>query len=181
MKQHYFIGIKVPKQIAELIVRERLNTNVHETHKILPVVEDLHITLYYLGHVEKNMLASLIQSLQQIEWESFELTTNGLAHFGNEETPRVVYTALEESDALVDLQHNIVRVLSKEMEINNSKAFNAHITIAKKWAAKNTLNKTDFQLPNMRFPVAHFSIFQINNERIPRYEEIKTILPRLSE
>ncbi|SER92086.1 RNA 2',3'-cyclic phosphodiesterase [Psychrobacillus sp. OK032] len=175
MKQHYFIGIKVPEQIAAAIVKERENTNVHETHKIMPVAEDLHITLFYLGHVEQAVLTTIKQSLREIQWEAFELTTNGLAHFGNEQSPRVVYTALEDCNSLQALQHGIVQQLSKVIKINDEKDYNAHITIAKKWAATNELHTKKFQLPKMSFDVSHFSIFQINNNRSPRYEEIDFI------
>lgn len=178
MKQHYFIAIKVPEPIAKAIVKERENTNVHETHKILPVADDLHITLFYLGHVEQNVLASIVQCFQDIQWEQFELTTSGLSHFGNEQTPRVVFTAVENSDPLFVLQHEIVQHLSKVMEITNATSFHPHITIAKKWAAKSELHVKDFHLQKMRFEVSHFSIFQINNNRSPHYEEIEYIQSR---
>ncbi|GGA37347.1 RNA 2',3'-cyclic phosphodiesterase [Psychrobacillus lasiicapitis] len=175
MKQHYFIGIKVPEHIAKVIVNERDNTNVHQTHKTLPVAEDLHITLFYLGHVEPNVLATIAQRLRDIQWEEFKLTTSGLSHFGNAQTPRVIYTAIENSEYLHDLHQQIVQQLSKVIELNNIKEFRAHITIAKKWAETNDLHTKDFQLPKMSFDVSHFSIFQINNNRSPRYEEIVCI------
>ncbi|MDI2586099.1 RNA 2',3'-cyclic phosphodiesterase [Psychrobacillus sp. NEAU-3TGS] len=178
MKQHYFIGIKVPEHIAKAIVNEREKTNVHTTHKTLPVAEDLHITLFYLGHVEQIVLTLIVERLQEIHWEAFELTTSGLSHFGNAQTPRVLFTALEDSNPLHDLQQKIVQQLSKVIEINNIKDFNAHITIAKKWAAANELHTKDFQLPKMSFDVSHFSIFQINNNRSPRYEDIVCIQNR---
>ncbi|MFJ7971011.1 RNA 2',3'-cyclic phosphodiesterase [Psychrobacillus sp. NPDC096389] len=178
MKQHYFIGIKIPEPIANEIVNERENTNVHETHKILPVADDLHITLFYLGHVEQNVLASIVQRLQDIQWEAFELTTSGLSHFGNEQTPRVVFTGVENSNPLVVLQQEIVQRLSQVIEITNVTSFIPHITIAKKWSSKNELHAKDFHLRKMRFEVSHFSIFQINNNRSPHYEEIEYIQSR---
>ena len=45
MNTHYFIGIKVPKPISREIIDARGKTNLHQTHKTLPVVDDLHITL----------------------------------------------------------------------------------------------------------------------------------------
>lgn len=178
MKQHYFIGIKVPMPIAKAIVKERENTNVHETHKILPVADDLHITLFYLGHVEQATLATIVQHLRDIQWEAFELRTSGLSHFGNEQTPRVIYTAVEKSNPLHDLQHEITEQLSKVMDITNTKDFHPHITIAKKWAATNELHAKDFHLQKMSFDVSHFSVFQINNNRSPHYEGIEYIQSR---
>ena len=41
MNKHYFIAIKIPKELAAAIIQERDKTNLHKTHKILPVAEDL--------------------------------------------------------------------------------------------------------------------------------------------
>ncbi|WP_144510888.1 RNA 2',3'-cyclic phosphodiesterase [Bacillus sp. FJAT-22090] len=175
MKKHYFIGIKVPEDTGIPIVKERAKTNVKETHKVLPVAEDLHITLYYLGHVEEDILSILLQALRDIQWDPFTLTTSGLSHFGNAETPRVLYTALEASEPLHLLQKEVVQVLSETIEVKDANDFTAHITIAKKWAAAKPLNIKDFQLAKMHFDVSHFSIFKINNDHLPRYEEIHSI------
>ena len=81
MNTHYFIGIKVPKPISSEIIDARGKTNLHQTHKTLPVVDDLHITLFYLGHVEKNLIDQISQSFQKSDWDSFELSTNGAESF----------------------------------------------------------------------------------------------------
>lgn len=175
MKKHYFIGIKVPRNIALPIIKERDKTNAQETHKVLPVADDLHITLYYLGHVEEENLTLLLQSLQNIRWDAFKLTTSGLSHFGNPETPRVIFTALEESESLKRLQYKVVQALSDAIEVKETEDFTPHITIAKKWAAAKPLYTKDFQLPKMSFEVSYFSIFKINNDLSPRYEEIHSI------
>lgn len=175
MKTHYFIGIKIPPVLAATIIEARNKTNLHETHKTLPVAEDLHITLIYLGQIELNILDQIIQALQKIDWRSFDLTTNGITYFGNNLTPRVVYTALEESESLKVLQHKVVKIISGFIEMNFSNDFTAHITIAKKWASKGSLSIDDFQLIKTTFEVTNFSIFRINPTNIPRYEEVCSI------
>lgn len=175
MTKHYFIAIKVPKQVAASIIKERDKTNLHDTHKVLPVAEDLHITLYYLGHIEDSTLEQIIHSLRRLEWDSFELKTCGVAHFGNNATPRVVYTALENSIPLQLLQEKIVQLLANFIEIPKTNKFTAHITISKKWASKESVNLTEFTLPDFAFNVLSLSIFTINANRSPRYEEICTV------
>ena len=172
MSKHYFIAIKIPEPVATEIIRERDKTNLLQTHKVLPVVEDLHITLYYLGEVEENTLEQIIDSLRLLEWDSFELKTHGVAHFGNKSTPRVVYTAIEKSNPLQFLQQQIVHLLANIIEVQKKNEFTAHITIAKKWASKESLNLTEFTLPDLAFDVQSFSIFTINTNRSPRYEEM---------
>lgn len=175
MTKHYFIAIKIPEQIATAIIQERDKTNLHHTHKVLPVAEDLHITLYYLGHVEDSTLVQIIHSLHHLEWEPFELKTRGVAYFGNEITPRVVYTALEKSNPLQFLQQKIVQLLADFIDVQKKNEFTAHITIAKKWASKESLNLTEFTLPELAFDVLSLSIFAINVNQSPRYEAISTV------
>lgn len=176
MNKHYFIAIKIPEQLANVIIQERDKTNLRKTHKILPVAEDLHITLYYLGHVVDDTLTRIISSLQLIKWDTFELTTSGVAHFGSDVTPRVVYTALEKSEPLQLLQQKIVEQIADIIEIKKKNDFTAHITIAKKWTSNELLNLTEFKLPNSTFNVFNFSIYTINVDRSPRYEEVSTFL-----
>ena len=181
MSKHYFIGIKIPEQVATAIMQERDKTNLQQTHKILPVAEDLHITLYYLGHVEDHTLEQINQALHELIWEPFELKTSGVAHFGNEVTPRVVYTALEKSNSLQLLHKKIVELLANFIEVQKKNEFTAHITIAKKWVSKEKLNLTEFTLPDLSFNVLSFSVFTINVNRSPRYEEISTVQWRRGE
>lgn len=175
MNIHYFIGIKIPHFLATSIVEARKQTNLHETHKILPVAEDLHITLCYLGNVKEDQIEQIIQSLQNNDWSSFELSTNGIAHFGNSVTPRVVYTALEENESLLLLQQKVMKVVANFIEMNNLKEFHPHITIAKKWASNGSLYIEEFPLTKTNFQVSKFSIFQINPSSTPHYEELYSI------
>ena len=175
MTKHYFIAIKIPEQVANAIIQQRDKTNLQQTHKIFPVAEDLHITLYYLGNVEDSTLEQIIHSLHHLEWEPFELTTQGVAHFGNEATPRVVYTALEKSNPLQLLQQNIVQLLADIIDVQKKNEFTAHITIAKKWASKESVNLTEFTLTDLTFNVLSLSIYTINANQSPRYEKISTV------
>ena len=175
MNTHYFIGIKVPDSIASSIIEARNKTNLHETHKTLPVAEDLHITLFYLGAVESNLMELVIQSLQSIDWNSFTLTTSVLSHFGNDQTPRVVYLALEENRNLISLQQEVLKRIASVLEIDVSKDFHPHITLAKKWASKAIFQTVNPFMENKSFDVNGFSIFKINPTSTPRYEKFSSI------
>lgn len=171
MSNHYFIGIKVPEVIGRSIIEERKATNMHETHKTLPLLEDLHITLAYLAAVDESILADLIESLKEIKWAAFSLTTAGLAHFGSSKTPRVVYVAVDENEELRRLQHTVVQKVLEYIELNVSKDFHAHITVAKKWKSTETCMYDSFNLEKQSFEVRDFIIYKINPASTPRYEQ----------
>ena len=67
--------------------------------------------------------------------------------------------ALEKSNSLQLLQQKIVQLLSNFIEVQKTNDFTAHITMAKKWASLESLNLTEFNLPDVVFDVLSFSIF----------------------
>lgn len=175
MSTHYFIGIKVPKEIGRSIIEARKATNMHKTHKTLPLAEDLHITLAYLAAVDEKVLTDLIKSLREIKWNAFKLTTIGLDHFGSSKTPRVVYIGLDENQELQRLQHAVVQKVLSYLELNLSKDFHPHITVAKKWMSKEDCHYESFDLVNQSFEVREFIIYKINPASTPRYEQYAVI------
>lgn len=175
MNNHYFIGIKIPKEVASSIIEARKATNMDKTHKTLPLAEDLHITLAYLAAVDENVLMDLIESLREIKWEAFTLTTAGLTYFGSAKTPRVVYVAVDENEELQKLQHTVVQKVLEYIELNVSKDFHAHITVAKKWKSDEICMYDSFNLEKQSFEVHNFIIYKINPASTPRYEHFSVI------
>ncbi len=178
MSNHYFIGVKIPQWIAEKIVQAREETTLRKTHKSLPLKEDLHITLSFLGAVALDALEELIQSLEQIDWTPFSLMTDGLASFGNERTPRVVFVGVQYKQELHALQMEVAKVVSSVLGITDTRAYHPHITIAKKWASRASLDIENFDIEEMSFQVESFSIFQINPTKTPRYEDVHLFASR---
>lgn len=74
-----------------------------------------------------------------------------------------------------------MQLLSNFIEVQKTNDFNAHITMAKKWASLESLNLKAFNLPDVVFDVLSFSIFTVNVNRSPRYEEICTVKWRRGE
>ena len=65
MQQHYFIGIKIPSTFEDQIEEFKNKYELDTAYKVIPHVEDLHVTLLYLGAMEE-------QHLPTIKIESFE-------------------------------------------------------------------------------------------------------------
>jgi 2'-5' RNA ligase len=177
MIQHYFIGIQVPKKEALIIDQMRSKMKLHNTHKILPVPEDMHITLLYLGAVEKEIVFQLIKSIELIahEYKIFQLTSNEVLFFGNPVKPRVVYANIEENELLIHL-HRKLRSIIKSLGISvDEKAFVPHITLAKKWRNSNEeiCAMSSFEIP-IKFEVNQFSIYEIHPNLSPKYKPIAT-------
>lgn len=175
--QHYFIGIKLPKDLAQQLVDLRKGWHLERSHKRLPVAEDLHITLLYLGAVESDLLKQLLSQLDSLSQKflPIDITLNGVSIFGNPLTPRVVYTAIEEQLSLQLLQK---AVLEKCLELFlqvDKKPFVPHITLAKKWSGQHELFLKEMDIEKQSFSITAFSVYAINPRETPSYQAIHTI------
>lgn len=173
--QHYFIGIKLPQELAEQLVELRHGWHLNETHKRLPASEDLHITLQYLGAVDPEKIGCLLRELDLLHVPSMKITLKGISIFGNPSTPRVVYAAVEEQPLLNDLQRVI---LEKCLELTlavDTKKFVPHVTLAKKWSGQQVGFSKEMMLDETSFNVNQFAVYAIHPGEIPSYRAIHSI------
>jgi 2'-5' RNA ligase len=175
--QHYFIGVKLPGDLARRLVDERNEWQLELSHKRLPVAEDLHITLVYLGAVEAEVLTKLVSELNGLAEviPAINLTLSEVATFGNPSTPRVIYTSIEEQPMLRKLQNAILeKCLALLLQVDQ-KPFVPHITLAKKWSGKIDVFSQEMLINQSSFTMSNFSIYSINPREVPSYQPIHTI------
>lgn len=175
--QHYFIGVKLPGDLARRLVENRNEWQLELSHKRLPVAADLHITLVYLGAVEAEILTKLISELNELAEviPAVNLTLCGVETFGNPSTPRVVYTSIEEQPILRKLQNAIFdKCLALLLPIDR-KPFVPHITLAKKWSGKLDVFSQEMLIKQESFTMTNFSIYAINPSEVPSYQAVHTI------
>ena len=174
MKPHYFIGIKIPTDIAERIGEKRDSWQL-QTHKRQTPPEDMHITLLFIGEDKQDKIKQVEELLAGIQESPFRLAIEGIQTFGNSATPRVIYAALEKSAELEKLQ----RVISESLELlqlgTDQKRFVPHITLANKWAGGEPMD-LQLSISPLEFEVAEFSLFRIAPKETPRYEKIANYL-----
>ncbi|HSO58734.1 MAG TPA: RNA 2',3'-cyclic phosphodiesterase [Paenisporosarcina sp.] len=175
--QHYFIGVKLPEGLAKQLVDFRNEWQLELSHKRLPVAEDLHITLVYLGAVEAEVLTKLISELNELAEviPHFTLTLSGVETFGNPSTPRVIYTSIEEQPMLYKLQNTILEKCLALLLPVDRKPFVPHITLAKKWNEKLDVFSKEMHIDKISFNIRDFSIYSINPKEVPSYQPVHTI------
>ncbi|MFD1030348.1 RNA 2',3'-cyclic phosphodiesterase [Metaplanococcus flavidus] len=172
MENHYFIGIKVPLQTSRSLAEQRNSWGLL-SHKRIPVAEDLHITLVFIGGDPQGEIDAAADALEQVEQAPFDVTITGTGYFGKPERPRVVYAAIEENVLLNELQKKIKQALSGFRWSPDNKPFVPHITLANKWTAKEAWTEIPALEPE-RFGVTEFCLFRIEPGSTPRYVAIKT-------
>lgn len=176
MPSHYFIGIKIPSTVADLIDTYKAKYNLSEMYKVIPHPDDLHVTLFYLGAMSEQSLPILTNKLQVIAESnpSFYMQIDGLSYFGSSAGPRVVYLSVEESQVLSTLQKEIDETLAAHLGHPISDRFTPHITIAKKRKTTDKLFIQKEQRKPIEIPIFSFALFTIHPDQSPKYEAIRT-------
>ncbi|HLG26802.1 MAG TPA: RNA 2',3'-cyclic phosphodiesterase [Paenisporosarcina sp.] len=175
--QHYFIGVKLPEDLACRLVDVRREWQLERSHKRLPAAVDLHITLLYLGAVEAEVLTELKSELNELTGviPVMDVTLTGVSTFGNPSTPSVIYTSIEEQPNLHKLQRSILEKCLNLLLQLDQKPFVPHITLAKKWSGKQDVFSKEMHIEKTSFTMKDFSIYTINPGEVPSYQAIHTI------
>jgi RNA 2',3'-cyclic 3'-phosphodiesterase len=176
MHQHYFIGIKIPSTFENQVETFKEKYQLETTYKVIPHIEDLHVTLLYLGAVADDFLPLLKAKLSEISTRhsAFSMQVDGLSYFGSSSGPRVVYLSVEKSVALSALQSEIEITVAKQLNRPISERFIPHITIAKKRRTTNPLFIQRETYQPIEVPVQSFSLFTVHPDRSPKYDAIET-------
>lgn len=176
MEQHYFIGVKVPTHFEAQVEQVRERYRLRDTYKVIPHIEDFHVTLLYLGAVSEHRLSSLKQMLAVIAGRhlSFSIDIDGLSYFGSSSGPRVVYLAINHCVPLTSLQREINTAVSHHLALPLFNRFVPHVTIAKKRKDSGPVFIEKETFKPIEVLVQSFSLFAVHPHKTPKYEAIES-------
>lgn len=130
-----FIAIDLSKQILERIAQ--VSAQLQELGKKLPVkwvpVENIHLTLKFLGNVSLANLAFLEQSLAKLagNFQPCEISVGGIGAFPKPQRPRVIWIGMEVPTELHNLQHSIELETVRLGYGREDRSFSPHLTIGR--------------------------------------------------
>ena len=94
--------------------------------------ENLHVTLKFIGHVEKEKLRPIQDALASVRSaDAVALTFRGIGFFPNEFHPRVVWCGVASSPNLAPLAANIDRALEPLGIELETRPYTPHLTLAR--------------------------------------------------
>lgn len=179
-KNHYFLAVKLPKEIKNF-----LQTWIDEKCALYPFLkwvypEDYHITLVFLGFVEKNKLNELIERVTPVisKEKSFQLTLSKLGIFGTTKSPRIFWAGVNESESLNTLQKKLYDECLQLQFSLDKKPFNPHITIARKWGGEEDFYEEKLisiindEGEQVTFPVKEVVLYETHVDKRPKYREV---------
>lgn len=125
------------------VIQNMIVTNdVRGTH---PSLDQLHITLKFLGETPEYKLKMIDEALKKIKVsENIMLHVNGVGAFPSLKKPRIIFLGVKANDALYELQSQIERKMVKLGYKREDRVFKPHITIfrvKKPWTWKSHLER----------------------------------------
>ena len=162
-----FIAIDLPAGYKEILksVQTKLKNVKADVKWVEP--DNCHITLKFLG----NVLASQIITISSIienytkDLSSFPIELGALGAFPTIEKPQIIWVGVSHGrERLMNLANTLEEKLSKAGFSNETKPFNAHVTIGR--ARSNHDLKTlssaikTIDVPSAQIDIRHVTLFQ---------------------
>lgn len=121
-----FTALEIPAEVASALTLHRGGLN--GARWIDPA--DYHITLRFLGDVDRRTANEADAMLADIGGYPFEVTLDGLGSFGGDK-PRAVFARVQPSPKLVELQGDLERIARRLRLPPESRKFVPHVTLAR--------------------------------------------------
>jgi 2'-5' RNA ligase len=90
-----------------------------------------HLTLRFIGEVDRSIADDLDVVLGGIEAPSFELTLSGVGQFGKPDAARILWAGVEPNGALDHLQMKIEAAVARAGLPVEQRRFSPHVTLAR--------------------------------------------------
>ena len=169
-----FVAIRPPEHI-----RDQLVDAMDEGPGLRWVdYEQLHLTLRFIGEVERPLATDIAASLARVRFPPFELRIGGLGRF-DRKSGGALWAGVEPRKPVAELAAKIDRACVEAGLGPERRAFHPHVTLAR-WNRTNAEAARDFErrhsdLSSPPFPVDAFILFESRLSRHgPHYEEVAT-------
>ena len=128
-----FIGIPLPGEYARIIGEVQDAWKTRLASKVSWVRPELvHLTLRFLGEVEEDGVAAIVQALREAARGAFEMQGGAGGFFPAKGAPRVVWIGLRQGrEECAAYFGNLDRELANAGFLAESKPFTPHLTVAR--------------------------------------------------
>lgn len=171
-----FIAIDFPDSVIKEIARvQEILQNLKFNGKMTEL-ENLHLTLKFLGGVDDNKLEDVRNKLKEIEFQEIEVKLVNIGTFSFRGDPRIIWIKVG-AKGIFELQKKIDKVL-EEIGFKKEERFMSHTTIAR---IKYVKDKDKFReyiknvkLKEIKFKIKDFKLKESElREMGPIYKDLE--------
>ena len=167
-----FVAIRPPEPIRDLLI-DAMDDSADFRWQ---VDEQLHITLRFVGEVDRPVAEDLASALGRIRAEPFSLRVNGVGRF-EQRSSGALWARVEPKEPLAALAAKVERVCQQIGLEPERRAFHPHMTLAR-WKGRRAREVADFLdrnrgLVSEPFEAREFILFESHLSRHgAHYEEV---------
>ena len=178
MDSRIFIGIKIPGEIGEGLIKIQNELKLAELKAKFVEAENLHINLKFLGDTPNEEIEKISFAVQNTadNFKKFNIEVKGLGFFPESNNPRVIWAGVS-SEEIFKLHDLLESNLSNIGLPRDSRNFSPHITLARiKSADKEKLRRV---IQNNDSTIGIFEASEITlvkselSEEGPSYSDIR--------
>ena len=169
-----FVAIRLPEEVIDLLI-----DTMDENPELRWVGdEQLHLTLRFIGEVERPLANDLAAALGKIHFEGFDLQVNGVGRF-DRRNGGALWAGVEPKAPVAALAAKVERVCQEAGLEAERRAFHPHITLAR-WKGRSSRAADAFVerargLSSGPFAVDRFILFESHLSRHgPHYDEVQS-------
>jgi 2'-5' RNA ligase len=167
-----FVAIRPPEHIRDLLIDAMDDSADFRWQD----EEQLHLTLRFIGEVDRPVADDLAASLSRVQAEPFSIRISGVGRF-EQRNAGALWAGVEPKEPIAALAAKIERVCQQVGLEPERRAFHPHITLAR-WKGRRTREIGDFLqrkagLASGTFEVDRFTLFESHLSRHgAHYEEV---------
>ncbi len=175
-----FIAIALPPDVQKKLSDFQREMKSFAKHAKWARVENIHLTLKFLGNAQEDRIAELASALQTISNMSFSIQMRGCGFFPNSRKPNVFWVGVDAVE-LGPLQQKVEEITARLGFEKEKRAFSPHLTLARlrdprglDRLIEETARRKDASLSE--FTVSHFSLYEsILGRQGAHYQVIETV------
>lgn len=125
--------------------------------------EQLHITLRFIGEVDRRMAEDVALGLGQVHVPAIQVALDGVGQFDTRGRPNAVWAGIRPHDALVQLHHKLDQALVRLGLEPERRAYLPHITLARLSGPAHIADRflaDHAGLASPPFGFTHFTLFE---------------------
>lgn len=127
MTRRLFIALPLPEPVTEAL----LDTQEGIAGARWVDAENFHITLRFIGEVDRHMTADLQTALGDVRFAPFPLSISGVGHFEGSKRPSGIWSRVAPSAALDELQMQVETACRRAGLPAETRKFVPHVTLAR--------------------------------------------------
>lgn len=169
-----FVAIRPPEPVRDLLI----DAMDYSPDFRWQSDEQLHLTLRFIGEVDRPVANDLADALSRIRAHRFSLHISGVGRF-EQRSSGALWAAIEPKAEIAGLAAKVERICQETGFDPERRVFHPHITLAR-WKGRRTREAQDFlerrrDLSSAPFEVAEFILFESRLSRHgAHYEPVAT-------